>query len=86
VRFILNGDKPGELTEARAKVGARLLELVIECSELIKIDSSGSTFSFHPEWSNRFCARYEAQESRILQAIAHWGPQEDRKSRMVGDR
>lgn len=86
VRFILNGDKPGELIEARAKVGARLLELVIECSELIKVDSSGSTFSLHPEWSKRFCARYEAQESRILEAIEHRGPQADRKSLMAGNR
>jgi len=72
VRFILNGDKPGELTDARRKIGLRLLELVVESSGLVESDSSGAMFSLHPEWSKRFAERYEAREDAIRSATAHW--------------
>lgn len=72
VRFIMNGDKPGELTDARRKIGLRLLGLVVESSGLIEPDSSGAMFSLHPEWSKRFAERYEAREDAIRSATAHW--------------
>ncbi|WP_313433195.1 hypothetical protein [Stutzerimonas nitrititolerans] len=72
VRFILNGDKPGEITDARRKIGLRLLELVVESSGLIQPNSSGATFSLHPDWSQRFVERFEAREAAILTATTHW--------------
>lgn len=79
VRFILNGDKPGELTDARRKIGLRLLELVVESSGLIEPNSYGAAFSLHPEWSKRFIERYDARETSILEATAHWGSREPRE-------
>jgi len=76
VRFILNGDKPGELTDARKKIGLRLLGLVVESSGLIEPDESGAMFSLHPEWSKRFAERYEAREDAIRSATAQWAPRE----------
>lgn len=70
---ILSGDEARELTDTQAGTSVRLLELLMECSELIVTDCDGSTFSLHPEWSRRFCERYAEQEGKTLAMTAHWG-------------
>ncbi len=70
--YLMFGAQKRQLTEAQEKTGCRLLELVMECSELIVTNCEGTTFSLHPEWSQRFCERYEKKEASILAMTAHW--------------
>ena len=73
--YIWSGDEARKLTDTQAGTACRLLELVMECSELIVTDCDGSTFSLHPEWSRRFSERYAEQEANILAMTAHWDSQ-----------
>lgn len=70
--YLMCGNAKQQLTRAQEAGACRLLELVMECSELIVTDCEGATFSLHPEWSRRFCERYEKQEARVLAMTAHW--------------
>lgn len=73
VRFLLKGDSPGELTETRREIGLRLLRALIMSSELIQVGNSGTTFSLHPAWAQRFCDRYEERERCYRAGEARWG-------------
>ncbi|RFF62188.1 hypothetical protein D0A22_15725 [Stutzerimonas stutzeri] len=70
--YLMRGAAKQPLTDIQEKTAGRLLELVMECSELIVTNCEGSTFSLHPEWSRRFCERYEQKEARVLAMTAHW--------------
>jgi len=70
--FVIGGDEAQVLTDRQKGKAARLLELLIGCSGLIVTDSTITTLSLHPEWSRRFCERYEEQELNILAMTAHW--------------
>lgn len=70
--YLMLGAAKQPLTDTQEKTACRLLELVMECSELIVTNCEGNTFSLHPEWSRRFSERYEEKESRILAMTAHW--------------
>jgi hypothetical protein len=72
LRFVMCGDEARELTAIQERKSVRLLELLIGCSGLIVADCAISTLSLHPEWSRRFCERYEEQELTILARTAHW--------------
>jgi len=75
--YLMLGTAKQPLTDIQEKTAGRLLELVMECSELIVTNCEGSTFSLHPEWSRRFCERYEQKEARVLAMTAHWDSQEE---------
>lgn len=70
--FVMCGDESRQLSDRQERKAARLLELLISCSGLIMTDCAITTLSLHPEWSRRFCERYEAQELNILAMTAHW--------------
>lgn len=70
--FVMCGDEARELTDRQERQAARLLELLIGCSGLIVADCTVTTLSLHPEWSRRFCERYEEQELNILAMTAQW--------------
>ncbi|WP_196356769.1 hypothetical protein [Stutzerimonas stutzeri] len=70
--YLMLGTAKQPLTDTQGKTACRLLELVMECSELIVTNCEGNTFSLHPEWSQRFCERYEKKEASILAMTAHW--------------
>lgn len=70
--YLMLGAAKQQLTETQAKTACRLLELVMECSELIVTNCEGTIFSLHPEWSQRFCERYEEREAKILAMTANW--------------
>ncbi len=78
--YLMLGTGNQPLTDTQGKTACRLLELVMECSELIVTNCEGNTFSLHPEWSQRFCERYEKQEARILAMTAHWDSSEQIKN------
>lgn len=70
--FVICGDEGLELTDRQKGRAARLLEVLIGCSGLIVTDCTMTSLSLHPEWSRRFCERYEEQELNILAMTAHW--------------
>lgn len=70
--YLMSGSIEQRLTATQAVTACRLLELLMECSELIVTDSDGSVFWLHPEWAERFCKRYEQQEASTLQTTAQW--------------
>jgi len=78
--YLMLGTAKQPITDTQGKTACRLLELVMECSELIVTNCEGNTFSLHPEWSQRFCERYEKQEARILAMTAHWDSSEQIKN------
>lgn len=82
--YLMRGAAKQPLTDIQEKTAGRLLELVMECSELIVTNCEGSTFSLHPEWSRRFCERYEQKEARVLAMTAHWDLEASEPSKLPG--
>lgn len=78
--YLMLGTAKQPLTDTQGKTACRLLELVMECSELIVTNCEGNTFSLHPEWSRRFCERHEKKEASILAMTAHWDSSEQIKN------
>lgn len=57
---------PGSKAEAAycPQVGNRLLDVLIDCSELIVVDSEGTTFTLHPEWATRLTKLFTERQTK----------------------